>query len=88
MPNERRRPSSRPAVSEDAMILLGVLRITPHARVCPTCAARQLAVETWDVMTSVRELVVAGWVTCQVSDCGVCAGRQLVASLRFDPFST
>jgi hypothetical protein len=88
MPNKHRRPRIQLNVSEDAMILLGVLRITPNARLCPDCAANHLAVEKWDVMKCVRELVVAGLVTCQVSDCGICAGRQLVAAIRFDPFST
>jgi hypothetical protein len=68
----------------DAVLLIAELVTTPEKTLCPDCAASRLAVDKWDVMQSVRQLVVAGRVKCGVGDCPSCASRKLLIVVRDD----
>ena len=68
----------------NAVLLIAELVTAPGQGLCPDCAAWQLAVDKWDVMQSVRQLVVAGRVKCSVGECPSCASRKLLIAVRDD----
>ena len=77
-----REYAGRMALSEAAAGTLSFLRTIRNRVACEECVAAYLAIDRYDVLKSIRELIVAGQVLCTYADCTICRERRLVVQTR------
>ena len=69
-------------LSESAAATLAFLQTISDSVACEECIAAYLAVNRYDVLKSIRELILAGRISCTYAACAICRERRLGAQVR------
>jgi len=69
-------------LTELAEILLNHLRAVPEMKICPRCVGNLASGNLYDAKKAIRDLILSGYVSCDLDLCSECGSHQPVAFLR------